>query len=73
LGLELTDEGFDFSVLSEWRQRLISDGQTEQLLNKLLIRLKELDLIKKRGKQRSDSTFMLEHRFSNQKQELICY
>ena len=27
--LELTDEGFDFSVLSEWRQRLISDGQTE--------------------------------------------
>ena len=57
--LELTDEGNDFSVLSEWRQRLISDRQTEQLLNKLLIRLKELDLIKKRGKQRSDSTFML--------------
>ncbi len=29
--LELTDPGFDFSVLSEFRSRLI-DGGTEQLL-----------------------------------------
>lgn len=59
LALELTDEGFDFSVLSEWRGRLINDGQSEQLLNKLLIKLQELHLVKKRGKQRSDSTSML--------------
>jgi transposase len=31
LGLTLTDPGFDFSVLSEFRQRLL-DGQAEHLL-----------------------------------------
>ncbi len=28
LGLELTDQGFDFSVLSDWRKRLIENQQT---------------------------------------------
>ena len=59
LGLELTDQGFDFTVLSEWRQRLINDKKTDELLNKILIKMKELDLIKKRGKQRTDSTHIL--------------
>src|ERR671915_645228 len=31
LGLELTDAGFDFSVLSEFRDRLVA-GHTEELL-----------------------------------------
>jgi transposase len=33
LGLELTDAGFDFSVLSEFRQRLL-EGQAEHLLSR---------------------------------------
>jgi transposase len=33
LSLELTDPGFDFSVLSEFRQRLLAGGQEEVLLN----------------------------------------
>ena len=43
LGLELTDPGFDFSVLSEFRQRLIK-GQKEQFLLDVL-----LDELKKHG------------------------
>jgi transposase len=50
LGLELTDCGFDFSVLSEFRQRLI-DGQAGQvLLDRLLEHCRLLGLVKARGK-----------------------
>lgn len=56
LGLELTDSGFDHSVLCEFRSRLLS-GQTEHLLlEKLLEQCQTLGLIKARGKQRTDST-----------------
>lgn len=59
LGLELTDEGFDFSILSEFRDRLI-DGEAEQLLlDALLDRCKAMGLVKPRGKQRTDSTNVL--------------
>ena len=59
LGLELTDPGFDFSVLSEFRQRLIK-GQKEQfLLDVLLDELKERGWLKVRSKQRTDSTHMV--------------
>ena len=37
LGLELTDAGFDFSVLSEFRQRLVAGKAEERLLNHLLV------------------------------------
>ena len=59
LGLELTDPGFDFSVLSEFRTRLIAGGAEELLLNKLLERSRALGLVKARGKQRTDSTHVL--------------
>ena len=36
LGLELTDPGFDFSVLSEFRTRLIDNQQETLLLDRLL-------------------------------------
>ena len=43
LGLELTDPGFDFSVLSEFRARLLAGAAGEQPLEKLLsVRLDEL-------------------------------
>ena len=59
LGLELTDPGFDASVLSEFRDRLIA-GQAEQLLlDSMLTRLQELGLLKARGRQRTDSTHVL--------------
>ena len=59
LGLELTDEGFDFSVLSEFRKRLIDNNQEQLLLDKLLLRCKEKGLLKARGQQRTDATRVL--------------
>jgi len=59
LSLELTDPGFDASVLSEFRARLV-DGKAEQrLLEALLERLKGMGLLKARGRQRTDSTHVL--------------
>lgn len=59
LGLELSDPGFDFSVLSEFRTRLI-DGQQERLLLDLLLEVcKQRGWLKAGGKQRSDSTHVL--------------
>ncbi len=57
--LELTDPGFDFSVLSEFRQRLMAAGQEEELLNTLLQVCRERGWLKERGKQRTDSTHVL--------------
>jgi transposase len=59
LGLELTDPGFDFSVLSEFRQRLIEGHQEQVLLDVLLGELKKRGWLKARGKQRTDSTHVL--------------
>ena len=59
LGLELTDSGFDYSVLSEFRSRLLAGKKEALLLDKLLDTLKELGLLKARGQQRSDSTHVL--------------
>src|SRR6266568_2465746 len=59
LGLELEDEGFDFSVLSEFRARLIAGNLELALLDLLLGRLKELGLVKAGGRQRTDSTHVL--------------
>ncbi|MEM1367456.1 MAG: transposase, partial [Cyanobacteria bacterium P01_H01_bin.15] len=59
LGLELADSGFDFSVLSEFRTRLLSGSQEEQLLEILLERLQEKGWLKAGGKQRTDSTHVL--------------
>src|SRR5919198_3960480 len=59
LGLELTDPGFDHTVLSEFRTRLVR-GQAEQvLLDTLLDRMRELGFLKSRGRQRTDSTHVL--------------
>ncbi len=59
LGLALTDPGFDFSVLSEFRARLLASGAETRLLEKLLARCRELELVKARGKQRTDATHVL--------------
>jgi transposase len=59
LGLELTDPGFDFSVLSEFRQRLLQGQKEQVLLDVLLDELKKRGWLKARGKQRTDSTHVL--------------
>jgi transposase len=56
LSLELTDPGFDFSVLSEFRDRLLAGSAEELLLDKLLERCRALGWLKARGAQRTDST-----------------
>jgi transposase len=57
LGLELTDPGFDFSVLSEFRSRLVEGGSEHLLLESLLEACKERGYLKARGRQRTDSTY----------------
>jgi transposase len=59
LGLELTDPGFDASVLSEFRGRLVAGGAQEHLLNTLLALCRDLKLLSARGRQRTDSTHVL--------------
>ncbi len=59
LSLELTDAGFDFSVLSEFRARLVKGGAEELLLEKLLDTCRTLGLLKARGQQRTDSTHVV--------------
>jgi transposase len=56
LGLDLTDPGFDFSVLSEFRDRLLAGSAEVRLLDKLLERCRTMGLLKARGPQRTDST-----------------
>ena len=59
LGLALTDTGFDASVLSEFRQRLLAGGLVQQLLDDLLQRCQAQGWLKAGGKQRTDSTHIL--------------
>jgi transposase len=59
LGLELTDPGFDSTVIGEFRKRLIAKGQERQLLDLMLRKLKEQKLVKSRGQQRTDATHVL--------------
>lgn len=59
LGLELSDPGFDFSVLSEFRDRLLAGRAEALLLDILLERCRALGLLKARGQQRRDATHVL--------------
>jgi len=59
LGLALDDDGFDFSVLSEFRSRLVAGGMEAVLLEVLLARLGDLGLVAAGMPQRTDSTRVL--------------
>lgn len=59
LGLELSDPGFDYSILCEFRARLVAGEMTDRLLDHLLQLLKEKGLLKSRGRQRTDSTHVV--------------
>jgi transposase len=59
LSLELTDAGFDFSVLSEFRQRLLTNEAGQRLLDEMLQAFRAKGYVKARGQQRTDSTHVL--------------
>jgi transposase len=59
LSLELADPGFDHSVLSEFRARLVAGNAEQRLLDLLLERCREGGWLKARGRQRTDSTHIL--------------
>ena len=75
LSLELEDDGFNFTVLTDFRaprlrsstrrgsgslrDRLIEGSREKQILDKMVSRFNELGLLKSRGKQRTDSTHIL--------------
>lgn len=61
LALELDDPGFDASILSDFRARLLAAGAEERLLTIVLDTLVDAKLLKERGRQRSDSTHVLGH------------
>src|SRR2546430_4019175 len=57
--LELCDPGFDHSVLSEFRSRLVEGHAEQRLLDLLLERCREGGWLKAHGRQRTDSTHVL--------------
>jgi transposase len=59
LGLDLDDAGFDPSVLTEFRARLVTDERANALLDLMLDRLKTAGLVRAGGRQRTDSTHVI--------------
>lgn len=59
LSLELTDPGFHYSILSEFRSRLVEQEKSQLLLDEILKIFKDKGWIKARGQQRTDSTHVL--------------
>jgi transposase len=59
LSLEIIDPGFNYSVLSEFRDRVLEGGMEKQLLENILQQCQEQGWLKARGKQRTDSTHVL--------------
>lgn len=59
LGLKLEDPGFDHSVLSEFRDRLVEGSAETRITDAVLAAASEAGLLKTRGRQRTDSTHVL--------------
>ena len=59
LCLEITDAGFDYSVLSEFRTRLIESSWEQKVFEVLLGRIRSQGLLKAGGQQRTDATLVL--------------
>jgi hypothetical protein len=59
LGMELSDPGFDHTVLSEFRGRVVAHGMQEKVLDLLLAVLKDKGLVGGGGRQRTDSTHVV--------------
>ena len=59
LGLSLKDPGFDASVLSEFRSRLVKGGAESLLFDRLLVLCREQGFLAQHGRQRTASTHVL--------------
>ncbi|GAA2767486.1 hypothetical protein GCM10010103_65280 [Streptomyces paradoxus] len=59
LSLELTDTGFDFSVLSEFRARLVEADADRALFDAVVTAAGEAGLVKAGKRQRTDATHVL--------------
>ncbi|AIA02444.1 transposase IS4 family protein [Streptomyces noursei] len=59
LGLRLDDPGFDFSVLSEFRDRLVGADAGPRVLDGVLAAARDKGLLKSAGRARTDSTHVL--------------
>ncbi|KAB1074290.1 transposase [Methylobacterium planeticum] len=59
LALELPDPGFDASVLSEFRTRLVVGHAEALLFDTLLALCRDRGLLTRRGRQRTDATHVL--------------
>jgi len=61
LSLELADPGFDSTVLSEFRTRLVTGAAEQRILDAILTQCREHAWLTARGRQRTDSTHVLAH------------
>jgi transposase len=59
LSLNLGDPGFDFTLLHDFRQRLLTHEAAQRLLDTFLTTCKARGWLKARGTQRTDSTHVL--------------
>jgi len=59
LCLDLDDPGFDYSVLCEFRGRLLAGGAEHELFDRVLDTLRECKFVKARMRQRTDSTHVV--------------
>jgi transposase len=59
LSLDLTDPGFDFPLLHDFRDRLLTHEAAQRLLDTFLSACKARGWLKARGTQRTDSTHVL--------------
>jgi transposase len=59
IGAELTDTGFDATVLSRFRTRLAGQGMERVVFDRLLEVCRDQDLLGPGGKQRTDSTHVI--------------
>jgi transposase len=71
LGLELTDHGFDYSILSRFRDRLIEGKAEMLLLRQILDKSQEFGLIRKRSDMRTDATHVLASVRNMNRSELV--
>lgn len=59
LGLPLDDPGFDFSVLSEFRERLAGADGGRRVMDRVLVAAREKGLLRSAGRARTDSSHVL--------------
>src|SRR5256885_1942261 len=59
LALPLDEPGFDYSILTDFRQRVLAAGAQDLILEPILPLCRERGWLKARGKQRTDATAVL--------------